>query len=1142
MSEFILNRRNLLRGASTVGTMAVDASILQTAQGQEAECSERVDEEPEDGEVLIIKDCEPWNIRAVEIALSELDIPYEITEMECAVKEFPGASAVGEYQAVVLPSSQPTQYYISMGELRPRLDGFVEAGGALLAHMGNRGQPCSSITDMPLEVESDFSRYEVWQSSGGGESEELQKISIQAPDHPITQRFSDADLSEWSSAFTSFGEITGLPADATVLATLAADDDAATFVEYPKGDGVVLATMQIMEWPYGDGEQFDGTEFFLQTVLKYAVDGLPDAPSAEIAVDRTQTTVQSPVTLQVTDPVSSDYTYQWEVVSAPTDDPPALLDKKVEALLDEKDEKVDASRPERSTVLTPKKAETYRISVTVEDGDEIVGRGFTTIEVDSDDFDEWDVPEEFASEENKKKNKVTPSFDLEQFDVASSAAELAETYAPTINFHSEEQFYPTRYEAYFENANIDINGRDRTIAERVTAIDIGNENLHSDYDPSDKDNHLYLRGTESEFKRYQSRYPRAVYASVTGTTVPGDTSPLAPEKDTSYIALTYWFFYLFDPKSEDGLANNAKRYLSKHTSDTESFTILFDESGPRWVGAAQHYSGDFMRWEKAVSGGNRLEVYSAHGAHSTFLVNTDEYSGGVPGQYRYGPDKYTDWGTEVADQEIELDVSDTARPIGALGYMIADKTDDYESWAYEGTGRTHEYELLILSEESGAAVFNGNFVSDEVGEDEGGTLPQVRDERWSDPGFWIRDRMLRETEVVSARGTRVREAVPGVSAFALNTTGSAEIEGRIFNNGVKPHLFVVEATIEKSDTGEVVAEKTRTKQLPADKVGRRLDGRLEIRTRKDVTIPLDDIEPADEEYDIDIDFRTYPSQVGGEEDRLNRWQFENKKLEPDASAITIRGAPRIEPIGAVTGHGSAQGYASVSENGTVAPGESISRDVTVRNTGSETQTFLIEVHAEGPGDVTFGDEEATSAVTLDPDETGTVELMMSVPLSVPEGSYDLLTTVWLEDNAEDRFTKLNQSTEEEAFEIEKPVHELNVESTPEGAAVFIGGESLGQTPVTVDLRAGRYEIAVSKEDYDPVFDRFVHEDGETTLTYNLEQADESDSGNRNDNTASDSGGGGPNETLADVPIEAIVAGGATTAGLAYLAAHHLSDD
>lgn len=1154
MGKLRLNRRELFRATSAVGA-GLSISHPHTVSGQPTIETQSTDDS-DDGDVLIIKDCEPWNIPAAETALSELGIPYDVLTMEEAVNSFSGRTAASDYKAVVLPSSQPTEYYLSMAELRPRLDGFVEAGGTLVAHMGNRGEPCNSVTDMPIEVTSDFSRYEAWQSSGTDTADDLQEITISEPDHRIMQQFTDVDLSGWSSAFTSFGEITDIPSDATVLASLATPDDATVFVEYPKGEGAVLATMLIMEWPYGDGTQFDGDKAFLKAVLEYAVGNDSTPTEVKLTADVEEPTVRSPVTLQVTEPVGPEYTYQWEVTAAPTNEPLTLLDEKVDT---------SASRPDRSTVLTPPEMGIYQVAVTVEEDQEVIGQDTMTIRVEPNRFADWDFETEFLSEDNS----ATPSFDLARFDEAETAAELAEKYAPTINFHPGERFFPTRYEAYFENSHIQINDRAQTVAENVTAIDIGNEDLDPAYDPTAEDNHLYLQGAESDFERYQEAYPRAVYASVTGTTVPGGTPPLAPREDTSYIALTYWCFYLFDPKKADGLGNTIKAYLSEHTSDTETFTILFSESGPEWIGAAQHYSGDFMRWEKIGSGESHIEIYPSLGAHSTFFVNTEQYEGGVPAQPRYSPDEIS---TEVREYDINIDVPDSARPLPGSN-VIADETGSGTVWSYNGTGTTNDYELLLLSDDGGSATFNGRFISDIDEEvdwvtDEGGKLPQARGKRWEDPAPWILDRKLRETDILSARGQRTQL---GSNPFSVNTafTGDgAEIEGTVFNNGSKPHTFIVEVVVSRPDTGDIVSEKSHYVNLPTDSMYRKAAsdtkypfGLINYRSREDVTIPLDDIASTGQEYKIEIDFRTYPSEIGIEEDRLDR-TVRTTSLDPTVSASidstivgqldrTIDTASLVLSIGKAIGRGTSrwldpvmrvgdmtsdsQRHTNITSNHAVEPGDAVGQNITVTNTGPEEHRFLVEMQTKGPRGVSFGGDEATKVVNLDPEETKTVEVTTTVPVDVPGGSYDLTSIVWLEDSAEDRFTKLDEETEPNAIHVEKPVSEIEVLSTPEDAEVTLNGDRIGQTPVTVERPASRYSVLVSKAEYVPEVKQFLHENGTTTVMFDLEPSSITGVA---DNSMID----GVDQQLDEFPLELLAASSATAVGLVYLTVRLLSAD
>lgn len=290
------NRRQVLQaaGIGLVGiavtpneAVAAESNVptpgVNSAADWESTTTDVTTTQTADGDVLILKNCDPWDIPANETALSELDVTYEVRSMDDAVETFwDNEELLYEYDAVVVPSTQPEAYYVAMTDLKPLLDEYVRAGGTLVAHMGTRGWPCSSEQPIPLDVESDYSILEEETTDQPTDIPELQELTAVEPDHPIVEEFNDADLSSWSETFSSFGVVRNLPSETTPIVALDVDpNNSPVSVEYSKGEGSVLATMMVIEWPYGadetnDEDAFGGTRELLKSELEYAIEGAVD--------------------------------------------------------------------------------------------------------------------------------------------------------------------------------------------------------------------------------------------------------------------------------------------------------------------------------------------------------------------------------------------------------------------------------------------------------------------------------------------------------------------------------------------------------------------------------------------------------------------------------------------------------------------------------------------------------------------------------------------------------------------------------------------------------------------------------------------------------------------------------------------------
>lgn len=198
---------------------------------------------------LVVKDCNPWTTTANEDVLAEMGVTYDvITSWSLA------GTDLDRYDVVVVPSTQSSGYYDRLAAERGKLASFVDDGGVLVAHVTDWGWPCSarwSTSFLPKGV--------------GKTNDFANDLDGLDDDHPVLDGVSDGDLDWWGSS--SHGYLTGLPADATRVIGVGGDPDRPTYAEYEHGDGVVLATMQTLEWPW---YYWRGTKRVLRNELAYA--------------------------------------------------------------------------------------------------------------------------------------------------------------------------------------------------------------------------------------------------------------------------------------------------------------------------------------------------------------------------------------------------------------------------------------------------------------------------------------------------------------------------------------------------------------------------------------------------------------------------------------------------------------------------------------------------------------------------------------------------------------------------------------------------------------------------------------------------------------------------------------------------------
>jgi hypothetical protein len=311
---------------------------------------------------------------------------------------------------------------------------------------------------------------------------------------------------------------------------------------------------------------------------------------------------------------------------------------------------------------------------------------------------------------------------------------LLEQYAPILHYDDTEQYLPTRYEAFFHHSSL-IGGKsgdtDDRIARRPTVFDLGD---------TDGPSALDLEGDVDDYPTYDDAYNTTVYASV---------HRRVTFRRESYTAITYWLFYIYDPKVEP-----FTQYAA-HASDIESVTVLVNASGPQWVGASQHYGGELVEWEKTPHSGTHLHVYPAVGAHSNYLVNTEAYNGS---------------GIFVQVQHV-LEGSGPQPGSGSFSPVYYDRTGDDMVLRHAAGQPNRSYELVPQTGTERWASFQGGL----EGEPGKGLIP-MRQARWIDPAGWMQHLLSDESQV-----TFVTELL-SLNATPTALTGEIEFQ----NLGPKP--------------------------------------------------------------------------------------------------------------------------------------------------------------------------------------------------------------------------------------------------------------------------------------------------------------------------------------------------------------------
>ena len=209
----------------------------------------------EGGDVLLLKDIDPWGHPANEIVLDDLGIPYDVATSS----DIPYLD-LSHYKLIIIASDQPDGFYDVIADNMDMFESYVSAGGILEVHAADNGWAGGEWEELlpgGVHHETTYDEYN----------------SIVAPDHPIVSGLDDSDFEGWYHV--SHGYFTDL-----LPGTLVIMEDSTgnpTAIEYRYGDGLVIATMQTWEWALKHGYCRGGR--VLYNAISYAYGGVAAPPT-----------------------------------------------------------------------------------------------------------------------------------------------------------------------------------------------------------------------------------------------------------------------------------------------------------------------------------------------------------------------------------------------------------------------------------------------------------------------------------------------------------------------------------------------------------------------------------------------------------------------------------------------------------------------------------------------------------------------------------------------------------------------------------------------------------------------------------------------------------------------------------------------
>lgn len=406
---------------------------------------------------------------------------------------------------------------------------------------------------------------------------------------------------------------------------------------------------------------------------------------------------------------------------------------------------------------------------------------------------------------------------------------LVRRYAPVVHFARGTEYYPTRYEAFFTRARPDTLWCDYGVSwfcnGDVVTYDLGGDSSISG---------LVLDEPVRQYRRdaRETRYPATIYGSVNRDVT---------YRSTEYTAVTYWFFYLNDPKPEDSIG----QYGLDHQSDVETVTVLRNASGPQYVVTSQHYGGEIREWEKAPTQGTHVHVYPAVGAHSNYLTNSQLYQGAG----FYPQAQFMQSGSESASVWSAV-VNNAGGPATELYH---DETGNSTTW------RPSDYQLALLTAREVWADYEGRLGTGGLA-GEGGKVATQRT-RWRNLSGWLETQPLPDEVQLDAafESSRFEIGEETVRAEASVVNGAAvvaaSIDGDIGVAGMKPHRFwvVLEAKPESASWNNADV--------------RLLDSRpVRVGTGESRSVTVEGRTPSNGEWDYRIRLLLYEPAISEEED------------------------------------------------------------------------------------------------------------------------------------------------------------------------------------------------------------------------------------------------------------------------------------
>lgn len=197
--------------------------------------------------VLLIMDNNPWDRTAIQDVLNEYDIPYD----QVSSSDIPTID-LSPYPVVIIPSVQNTNYYSMYNANLSKFETYVADGGVLELHGANYSSaPPPQLPGGVLNFyDTDGYNY------------------IEEPIHPLVSLVNDVTPNPFPGGSASHNYFSQTVTNTTVICTQGVVSGGnPTLIEYPYGDGFVIASGQTLEYYYAS--QY-GAGLILPNMVLYA--------------------------------------------------------------------------------------------------------------------------------------------------------------------------------------------------------------------------------------------------------------------------------------------------------------------------------------------------------------------------------------------------------------------------------------------------------------------------------------------------------------------------------------------------------------------------------------------------------------------------------------------------------------------------------------------------------------------------------------------------------------------------------------------------------------------------------------------------------------------------------------------------------